>query len=90
MAFRLGILGAGNISDTHARAASAIPGVEIVAVHGRNRERASRLAGVYGAAVFESLDGFLDHPMDAVAIGSPSGVHAEQGSLAASGDPLRR
>ena len=83
MAFRLGILGAGNISDTHARAASAIPGVEVVAVHGRNRERATRLAGAYGAAVFDSLDGFLDHPMDAVAIGSPSGVHAEQGSLAA-------
>jgi UDP-N-acetyl-2-amino-2-deoxyglucuronate dehydrogenase len=84
VAFRLGILGAGNISDTHARAASAIPGVQVVAVHGRNRERAARLAGVYGAEVLDSLDAFLDHPMDAVAIGSPSGVHAEQGSLAAS------
>lgn len=83
MTFRLGILGAGNISDTHARAASAIPGVDVVAVHGRNHERTARLAATYGAAAFDSLDGFLAHPMDAVAIGSPSGVHAEQGSLAA-------
>jgi UDP-N-acetyl-2-amino-2-deoxyglucuronate dehydrogenase len=83
VAFRLGILGAGNISDTHARAAAAIPGLEIVAVHGRNRERAQRLAAAYGAALFDDLDRFLDHPMDAVAIGSPSGVHSEQGSRAA-------
>jgi predicted dehydrogenase len=83
VAFRLGILGAGNISDTHARAASAIPGVEVVAVHGRNAERAARLGSAFGAAVFDTLEGFLDHPMDGVAIGSPSGVHAEQGSRAA-------
>ena len=83
MGFRLGILGAGNISDTHARAAAAIPDVEVVAVHGRNLARAERLASTYGAKVFEDLERFLQHPMDAVAIGSPSGVHAEQGVRAA-------
>jgi UDP-N-acetyl-2-amino-2-deoxyglucuronate dehydrogenase len=81
---KIGILGGGNISNTHARAAAAIPGVEIVACHGFNRERTRALAEPYGAAVYDTLDTFLDHrPMDIVAIGSPSGRHAEQGIAAA-------
>jgi UDP-N-acetyl-2-amino-2-deoxyglucuronate dehydrogenase len=80
---RVGILGAGNISDTHARAAAAIAGVEVTAVHGGNRERAERLAAAYGATACPDLDAFLSHPMDLVAIGSPSGLHAEQGVRAA-------
>ena len=75
---RIGILGAGGISDTHARAALAIDGVEVVAVHGTNRDKAAALARATGAAVHDNLDAFLAHPMDIVAIGSPSGVHADQ------------
>ena len=45
---KVGILGAGNISDTHARAALGIPGVEIAAVCGTNREKAERMAAKYG------------------------------------------
>jgi UDP-N-acetyl-2-amino-2-deoxyglucuronate dehydrogenase len=76
---RVGILGAGNISDTHARAAKAIAGVEIAAVYGRNREKAERLARTYGGTVYDDVDSFLGHrPLDLVAIGSPSGLHAEQ------------
>jgi len=80
---RVGILGAGNISETHARAAAAIPGTEIVAVTGKNLARAERLASAYGAKAYDDLDAFLSHrPMDVVAIGSPSGLHAEQGIAA--------
>jgi UDP-N-acetyl-2-amino-2-deoxyglucuronate dehydrogenase len=75
---RIGILGAGGISGTHARAARAIDGVAIVAVHGTNREKAAALAASSGAAVYDDLAAFLAHPMDMVAIGSPSGLHAEQ------------
>ena len=75
---RIGILGAGGISDTHARAARAIDGIEVVAVHGANRDKAAALARSAGGVAYESLDAFLAHPMDLVAIGSPSGVHAEQ------------
>ena len=76
---RVGLLGAGNISDTHARAAKAIPGVEIAAVCGANREKVERLAATYGGAVYDDVGRFLDHrPLDVVAIGSPSGLHAEQ------------
>ena len=80
----IGILGGGNISDTHARAAASIPGVRVVACYGANRERTAKLAAQHGAAVYDDLDSFLDHrPMDIVAIGSPSALHAEQGIAAA-------
>ena len=76
---RVGLLGAGNISDTHARAARAIPGVEIVAVSGANRDKVARLTGAYGGVPYDTVDAFLAHrPMDIVAIGSPSGLHADQ------------
>src|SRR5918999_1171810 len=81
---KLGILGGGNISGTHARAAAAIPGVEVVAFHGSNRDRTAQLAEPFGGRVYDTLDGFLAHrPMDIVAIGSPSGLHADQGIAAA-------
>ena len=68
----IGILGGGNISDTHARAAAAIPGVRVVACHGGNRERTEKLAAQHGATAYDTLESFLDHrPMDIVAIGSP-------------------
>jgi predicted dehydrogenase len=80
----VGILGAGNISETHARAARETEGVRVVAVHGHNLERAGRLAGAYGGSVYADLDSFLAHkPMEVVLVGSPSGLHAEQGIAAA-------
>ena len=80
----VGLIGAGNISQTHARAAAAIPGVSVVAVHGANAAKARELAAAHGAAAYGDLDKFLAHePMDMVIIGSPSGVHAAQGVAAA-------
>ena len=80
---RIGILGAGGISDTHARAARAIDGVRIVAVHGANRDKTAALAQASGAVPCDDLDTFFAQPMDIVAIGSPSGLHAEQAIAAA-------
>jgi UDP-N-acetyl-2-amino-2-deoxyglucuronate dehydrogenase len=80
----IGILGAGNISDTHARAARAIPGVEVVAVYGQNQRRTAALADAHGARAYDTLERFLDHrPMDIVAIGTPSALHAQEGIAAA-------
>ena len=80
----IGIIGGGNISETHARAACEIEGVEIAAIHGRNLEKSARLGQLYGGAVYEDFESFLDHrPMTMVAVGSPSGLHAEQGIAAA-------
>jgi UDP-N-acetyl-2-amino-2-deoxyglucuronate dehydrogenase len=80
----VGLIGGGNISDTHARAVSAIPGVEVSAVFGDNVGKVGALGARHGAAAYSSLDAFLRHrPMDFVAIGSPSGLHAAQGIEAA-------
>ena len=80
----IGILGGGNISDTHARAAAAVPGVRVVACYGANRERTAKLASRHDAVLYDDLDKFLAHrPMEIVAIGSPSALHAEQGIAAA-------
>jgi len=79
MTVHVGILGAGSISDTHARAALGIPGAAIAAVHGANAAKAERLAAAHGGAVYRDLDAFARHrPMDLVAIGSPSGRHPDE------------
>ena len=81
---QIGIIGGGNISETHARAARDIEGVKIAAVYGTNREKTERLSKLYGGAVYGTLASFLEHaPMDLVIIGSPSGLHAEHGIAAA-------
>lgn len=84
MTIHIGLIGGGNISETHARAARAIPGVEIAAVQGTNAEKIARICREHGGAPYHDFDSFLDHrPMDLVIIGSPSGLHAEQGIAAA-------
>src|ERR1044071_8852676 len=87
MAIHIGIIGGGNISNTHARAAREIEGVEIAAVYGQNREKTNQLAQTHGVVAYDDLESLLHHrPMQIVAIGSPSGVHAAQGiACAASG-----
>ncbi len=88
---RIGLIGAGNISRTHARAVTAIAedaGAELAAVFAPNRASATRLAEMYRIPAFHDLASFLAHrPMEMVIIGSPSGLHAEQG-IAAAGQGL--
>src|ERR1043165_8121464 len=80
----IGIIGGGGISDTHARAAREIEGVELVAFYGDNFEKTALLSERYGATVYRDYESFLGHrPMDLVIIGSPSALHAEQGIAAA-------
>src|SRR5664279_1702836 len=84
MSVRLGLIGGGNISETHARAGRAIPGVEIAAIYGTNEQKVRRLCGEHGGTAYSNFEKFLEHrPMDVVAIGSASGLHAEQGIAAA-------
>lgn len=80
----VGLIGGGNISTTHARAVRAIPGGEVVAVYGRNPKKLQALCGECGATPYDDLNAFLSHPsMEIVIIGSPSGLHSEQGIAAA-------
>jgi UDP-N-acetyl-2-amino-2-deoxyglucuronate dehydrogenase len=84
MTIHIGLIGGGNITETHARAARAIPGVEISAIHGTNAEKIARLCREHGGTAYQDLNAFMNHrPMDMVIIGSPSGLHAGQGIAAA-------
>src|SRR6266403_54866 len=84
MTFHIGLIGGGNITETHARAARAIPGVQIAAIHGTNAEKIAHLCREHGGTPYLDFVAFLKHlPMDVVIIGSPSGLHATQGIAAA-------
>src|SRR5216110_638276 len=84
MTIHIGLIGGGNITETHARAARAIPGVEISAIHGTNSEKIRKLCVEHGGRPYTDFAAFLAHrPMDLVVIGSPSGLHATQGIAAA-------
>jgi UDP-N-acetyl-2-amino-2-deoxyglucuronate dehydrogenase len=84
MTIHIGLIGGGNITETHAHAARAIPGVAISAIHGTNAEKVARLCREHGGTPYQDFDAFLQHrPMDLVIIGSPSGLHATQGIAAA-------
>jgi predicted dehydrogenase len=84
MTIHVGLIGAGNISNTHAHAVRAIPGANVSAVYGRDANKAAALANDFSAVSYRDLNSFLFHrPMEMVIIGSPSGVHAEQGIAAA-------
>jgi len=79
----VGIIGGGNISDTHARAAVAA-GLHVAAVFGENPAKTQNLAERHGAVAYATLDDFLRHrPLDIVLVGSPSGCHAAQAAAAA-------
>src|SRR5271169_1950315 len=84
MTIHIGLIGGGNITETHARAARAIPGVEIAAIYGTNADKTARLCLEHGGMAYQNIHAFLKHrPMELVIIGSPSGVHSEQGIAAA-------
>ena len=80
----VGLIGAGNISGTHARAVSDIAGARIAAVQAPTLAHATQLAERHQAAAYDTLERLLDHrPLDMVIVGSPSGLHAEHGVAAA-------
>jgi len=84
MTVSIGLIGGGNITDTHARAARAVAGAEVAAIYGTNSEKVQRISKEHGGAAYTDLDLFLSHrPMDMVVVGSPSGLHAAHGIAAA-------
>ncbi len=83
MVLQAGFVGCGNITETHARAAREA-GLGISAFHARDPAKAEALAARFGARAFGRYEELLAHrPLDLVVIGSPSGLHAEQGIAAA-------
>jgi UDP-N-acetyl-2-amino-2-deoxyglucuronate dehydrogenase len=79
----VGVIGTGNIAETHARAALAA-GLTVDAIVGRSMERARLLCDRFGGTPYDSLETFLAHPsLELVSICTPSGQHGEQGIAAA-------
>ena len=83
MTIHVGLVGGGNITETHARAVHEIPGAKVVAVYGTNSEKVKRLSQGHGAQAYGHFEAFLAHrPMEVVILGGPSGLHATQGIAA--------
>jgi predicted dehydrogenase len=73
---RVGVLGAGFMGSTHARAYAKLPGVEIAAIHARSGKRARPLAEELGSVFTDSLDRVLgDDSIAAVDICLPTPEH---------------
>ena len=84
MTTHIGLIGGGNITETHARAVRAIAGTQITAIYGTNSQNVARLCREHGGKTYQDFNAFLAHrPMDLVILGSPSGLHATQGIAAA-------
>jgi predicted dehydrogenase len=80
---RFGLVGTGHWARVaHARALATAPGIEFVAVWGRNADARTALADQYGVAGHEDFDSFLDG-LDGVAFSVPPDVQAELATRAA-------
>lgn len=77
---RFALVGCGVIGDFHARAIAQLsPRARIVVAVDRDAARASEFAAEYGGDAVTSLnEALVRKDVDAVAICTPSGVHAEQ------------
>lgn len=83
MALRVGFVGGGGITETHARAARECADLEIAAFCGANATKTAALADEFGGRAFDRLEDMLaSERLDLAVIGSPSGLHAEQGRAA--------
>jgi myo-inositol 2-dehydrogenase / D-chiro-inositol 1-dehydrogenase len=78
MALRFGLLGAGRIGQTHARAVASLPGASIAAVFDPVEAAANAIRDQYGAKT-ASVEAILaDKAIDAVLICTPTDLHADQ------------
>lgn len=75
---RFGIIGCGSIANVHADAINDIDNALLIAVYGRNAQKAKTFAAKYQIESYSDLDVMLQREdIDAVAITTPSGYHLE-------------
>jgi predicted dehydrogenase len=73
---RLGIVGAGEVAQRHAAAATHVDGLTFTAVTDPDADRARRLADQHGAHAVADLDGLLAE-VDLVVLAVPHAYHAD-------------
>ena len=76
MTVKIGIIGAGNMGQTHARVLIADKRVQIVGIADLVREKAEGLAREVNARAFDSFDALLNAGVDAVYVATPNTKHA--------------
>lgn len=75
---KVGVLGAGFMGGTHARAYAKLPDVQVVGVSSRTVEKATALAKEVGAEPFSDAMALIRDPrVEAVSITLPTHLHAE-------------
>ena len=84
MPFRTGIIGAGSIAETHAKALKEVDEAELTGFCDNGSGRASKLAVKYNCEAFHDYkDMITNGDIDVALIASPSGTHMEPAVLAA-------
>ncbi|MGH3355974.1 MAG: Gfo/Idh/MocA family protein [Nocardioidaceae bacterium] len=80
---RFAVVGGGVIGQHHAKVISHLEGAELTVVVDEAQDTAERLAAAYGAVPVVKLEEALTRAdVDAVAVCTPSGIHAEQATVA--------
>ena len=78
MKYRFGIIGAGLIAQTHAKALLSLPNTELAGIADIDPERAASFSASFGITAYPSAEALLsDERIDAVCICTPSGFHCE-------------
>jgi UDP-N-acetyl-2-amino-2-deoxyglucuronate dehydrogenase len=81
---RVALVGCGRISKNHLEAIARTDGLQLVAVADSELSRAQRIGAERGVPTFGSLEAMLAAvPSDLVSICTPSGLHPQQGVVAA-------
>jgi predicted dehydrogenase len=84
MTIGFGIVGCGMIANFHARALAEVRGAKLVGGFDAVPAMAEKFAAAQGCKAYQTLDDMLADPaIHAVAIGTPSGAHAEPALAAA-------
>ncbi len=75
---RVGLVGAGYISEFHARAIQRVPNARIVGIADVVDSRATALAGRFGIPkVFPSMEALMDEGVDVIHVLTPPDTHAQ-------------
>jgi predicted dehydrogenase len=74
---RVGVVGTTTYAESHLERINAHSGAELVAIAGRDQQRANAVAAKYGIpVVFPGWEELLDHPgLDAVVVMAPDALH---------------
>jgi UDP-N-acetylglucosamine 3-dehydrogenase len=75
---KIGLVGAGNIGQTHLNAYRQVRSARVVAIAGRNRERGEQMAEEYACRYYPALEAMLEQEeIDIIDICLPTDLHEQ-------------